>query len=70
MENKLPTLNLKELEKLAIEQALEQAGKSVAKASKLLGIGRATLYRRLREEGVPDTQRSPQSQEMLNGQAM
>jgi transcriptional regulator of acetoin/glycerol metabolism len=43
----LPTLNLKELERVAIEQAMRQADGSVLKAAKLLGIGRATLYRRL-----------------------
>jgi len=38
---------LEELERRAIEQALRVTGGRVAKAAKLLGIGRATLYRRL-----------------------
>lgn len=43
----LPTLNLQELERLAIREALDRTGGKVAKAAALLGIGRATLYRRL-----------------------
>lgn len=38
---------LEELERRAIEHALRVTGGRVAKAAKLLGIGRATLYRRL-----------------------
>jgi len=38
---------LAELERHAIEHALRVTGGRVAKAAKLLGIGRATLYRRL-----------------------
>ena len=38
---------LKDLERRAIEDALKATGGSVGKAAKLLGIGRATLYRRL-----------------------
>jgi DNA-binding NtrC family response regulator len=38
---------LAELERRAIENALRVTGGRVAKAAKLLGIGRATLYRRL-----------------------
>jgi len=38
---------LQELEKKAIERALRATGGSVGKAAKLLGIGRATLYRRI-----------------------
>jgi transcriptional regulator of acetoin/glycerol metabolism len=43
----LPTINLKELERLAIEAALGRAKGSVVKAARLLGIGRATLYRKM-----------------------
>lgn len=46
----LPTLNLKELERLAINAAMKQTGGSVIQASKLLGMGRATLYRRLNDK--------------------
>jgi DNA-binding NtrC family response regulator len=38
---------LRELERRAIEHALRTTGGSVGKAAKLLGIGRATLYRRV-----------------------
>jgi DNA-binding NtrC family response regulator len=38
---------LAELERRAIRRALKAAGGSVEKAAKLLGMGRATLYRRL-----------------------
>ena len=38
---------LRELERRAIEQALRATRGSVGEAAKLLGIGRATLYRRL-----------------------
>lgn len=47
------TLNLRELERVAIARALELCGGSVGKAAKLLGIGRATLYRRLSEQRSP-----------------
>jgi transcriptional regulator of acetoin/glycerol metabolism len=38
---------LRELEDLAIEEALKRSGGSIPRAAKLLGIGRATLYRRV-----------------------
>jgi DNA-binding NtrC family response regulator len=44
-------LSLRELERRAIEKALVRTKGSVEKAARLLGIGRATLYRRLGEEG-------------------
>jgi len=60
----LPTLNLNELEALAIEAAMKQTGNRVAKAAKLLGIGRATLYRRLSKKTAqgrpPDTHEEEQ----------
>ncbi len=43
----LPLLTLAELEQRAIRNALQHTNGSVGKAAKLLGIGRATLYRRL-----------------------
>ena len=42
---------LRELERRAIRRALKAANGSVARAAKLLGIGRATLYRRLSSLG-------------------
>jgi DNA-binding NtrC family response regulator len=47
----LPTLVLRDLEALAIEQALAQTGGHVGNAARLLGLGRATLYRRLIDLG-------------------
>jgi DNA-binding NtrC family response regulator len=49
---RLPTLQLRELERMAIELALEQTKGHIASAAKLLGLGRATLYRRLIEAGI------------------
>jgi transposase len=48
----IPTLNVSDLEELAITRALTEAGGSVGKAAKLLGIGRATLYRRVEAFGL------------------
>ena len=45
--NEVAALSLREIEDLAIKRALESTGGSVTKAAKLLGMGRATLYRRL-----------------------
>lgn len=49
---KLPTLMLRDLERLAISEALEQTKGHIAAAAKLLGLGRATLYRRLVDAGM------------------
>ncbi len=46
-------LPLRELERRAIERALKLTSGSVGKAAKLLGIGRATLYRRLSSSDFP-----------------
>ncbi len=43
----LPLVSLAELEQRAIRRTLAHTGGSVGKAAKILGIGRATLYRRL-----------------------
>ena len=48
----LPTLHLKELETMAIQAALAQTNGHMASAAKLLGLGRATLYRRVVEAGL------------------
>lgn len=50
----LPTLILRDLERLAIDEALARAGGAIQKAAKLLGIGRATLYRRLVERSAAE----------------
>jgi DNA-binding NtrC family response regulator len=48
-----PVIPLKELERREIKKALRATNGSVGKAAKLLGIGRATLYRRLAELELP-----------------
>jgi DNA-binding NtrC family response regulator len=48
---RLPTLVLRDLEALAIEEALARAAGHVGNAARLLGLGRATLYRRLVDLG-------------------
>jgi Nif-specific regulatory protein len=45
----LDTLRLDEWERKLIVEALDRARGSVPEAAKLLGIGRATLYRKLEE---------------------
>ena len=44
----LPTLSLEELEKLAIQQALDKSSGSIPEAALLLGISKATLYRKIK----------------------
>ena len=53
--NEGEVVTLRELEQRAIRKALRVTRGSVGRAAKLLGIGRATLYRRLAELDVsPD----------------
>ena len=72
---------LRELERQAIARALRATKGSVTKAAKLLGIGRATLYRRLASpemaalrprRGYPSAPRPPASTAMAgnNGSAL
>ncbi len=44
----LPTLSLEELEKIAISQALERCADNIAEAAEILGISKATLYRKIK----------------------
>jgi two-component system response regulator AtoC len=46
--SRLETLDLEELERRAIQQALEEAGGNLSQVVRLLGIGRTTLYRKLK----------------------
>jgi len=52
MEAKLPTLNLDEVERSAIEKALNKYEGNISKAAKELGLTRASLYRRLEKYGI------------------
>lgn len=49
---RLETLKLEDWEKKLIREALKRTRGSVPEAAKLLGIGRATLYRRLEQYGI------------------
>jgi transcriptional regulator of acetoin/glycerol metabolism len=44
--------SLENMEKFAIRQALRVAGKNKSRAALLLGISRASLYRKLRDYGI------------------
>ncbi|MGH9337953.1 MAG: helix-turn-helix domain-containing protein, partial [Vicinamibacteria bacterium] len=46
--SRLETLDLVELERRAIQQALEEANGNLSQVVRLLGIGRTTLYRKLK----------------------
>jgi hypothetical protein len=46
------TLNLNNLEKAALEKALQVTGGSILAAAQLLGIGKTTAYRKVKEYGL------------------
>ena len=46
------TLNLEELEKIAIEQAIEKHEGNMSMVAKELGLGRTTLYRKMAKYGI------------------
>ena len=48
----MPILPLAEMEKRAIVQALQYTKGDRVMASHLLGIGRTTLYRKIKEYGI------------------
>jgi len=48
------TLDLKQIERQAIEQALEEADGNLSQVVRLLGIGRTTLYRKLKAHKLRD----------------
>lgn len=48
----LPTTNLRELEHIAIRQALAKCGGEKGPAAKLLGIGEASLARKLADHAT------------------
>jgi DNA-binding NtrC family response regulator len=50
--SRLETLDLQELERHAIQQALEEAGGNLSQVVRLLGIGRTTLYRKLKSHRI------------------
>lgn len=48
----IPTLNLDELERIAISHALGKTGGNRVRAAALLGIHVRTLHRKLREQAI------------------
>lgn len=56
MENsgQAPVLSLEQLERQAILQALQSLGGDKVQAARVLGIGKTTLYRKLKEYGIAD----------------
>ncbi|HET7100435.1 MAG TPA: sigma 54-interacting transcriptional regulator, partial [Terriglobia bacterium] len=52
---------LREIERDAIRQALEMAGGDRLRAARLLGIGKTTVYRKIKEYDLEDIQDSPQA---------
>ncbi len=46
------TLNLDELEKLAIQQAVDRYQGNLTRAAQALGLGRTTLYRKMARHGL------------------
>lgn len=53
--NKLNSLNLVEMEREIIRQALRKSGNNMTKAAEELGIGRTTLYRKINEYGLSES---------------
>jgi DNA-binding NtrC family response regulator len=49
-----PGMTMAEIERLAIEAALRETRGNRRKAAEILDIGERTLYRKLKEYGVPD----------------
>lgn len=58
-----PLRSLRELEREAIRSAISASGGNMSAAAKILGVSRATLYRRLNEERDLERGDSPGSQE-------
>jgi transcriptional regulator of acetoin/glycerol metabolism len=50
-----PSASLRDIERAAIEAALQRTGGNVSQAARELGIGRATLHRRLRDYRLLDS---------------
>jgi len=46
------TLNLNDLEKAALEKALQLTGGSIPAAARVLGVGKTTAYRKVKQYGL------------------
>jgi DNA-binding NtrC family response regulator len=53
-----PTVALDELERLTIQRVFDKVGGDKTKAGELLGISRATLYRKLKRYKIAENQRN------------
>jgi DNA-binding NtrC family response regulator len=58
-------LNLERLERRVIERALQRTGGNLVEAGRLLGMSRATLYRKLKTYKLRET-RAPRSETTLS----
>jgi DNA-binding NtrC family response regulator len=54
---------MEEIERTAIIQTLRKTGGDKELTARLLGIGLATLYRRLKDMGVRESEASPESKQ-------
>ena len=52
LQEEIKTLNLSQMEKEVIKQALLKCNGNLTRASEELGIGRSTLYRKMEEYGI------------------
>ena len=50
--NNLPTVNVKELEKMALIQALDQTSWQARPAAKAMGISRTTVFTLIKKYGI------------------
>lgn len=55
-EEKIP---IKEMEKIAVTQALEQAKYRICEAASILGVSRSTMYRKIKEYNLHGNMKSP-----------
>jgi DNA-binding NtrC family response regulator len=62
----LPCTDLEELERMTMQRVFEQVDGDKEKAQKLLGISRATLYRKIKRYGIRT--RQPQREEDTRGE--
>jgi DNA-binding NtrC family response regulator len=55
----LPCTDLEELERLTVQRVFERVGGDKEQAQKLLGISRATMYRKIKRYGIQTRQEIP-----------
>jgi DNA-binding NtrC family response regulator len=62
-----PCTDLEELERFTVERVFEQVGGDKEEARRLLGISRATLYRKIKRYGIGKEKREPEQVASLLG---